>query len=480
MNIYNKVKIELKSLSRILLLIILILPVLTGCRVDESNYELINHRGKSIEAFEKKTKTKLTMSGNGVYILEGVLQLIAPKGNITSFTILEGIEGAPNYKIYGVGIGMERAQAEPILVDTYGTEANKTIVSENNSITYTYRDEDSEMFVSYNIDSDTVTELSYYYLKTEAETEPENDDELLNAGELIALVGDSRVYYNEAMVYLKSAQENYEVDYGKGIWDVDIFGDGKSFEKYIKDEVLKQIIQLRIIRDKANKEGISLTEEEQADAASFANEHFMGLSDSDIDRYMVTKELLQQVYSDNILAEKAFETITIDVDTNVSDVTARQITVQHILIYGTELDEEGNMVPLTREQRESAYGKINILLDKARSGEDFYTLAETNSEDEVIEYTFGRENGPEKFSNAFEQAAFTLKTGEISGLITTEYGWHIIYCVTDFNEEATTRVKEALIEERRINQFADRYSQWSSEYDVVINSDVWDAISLKY
>ena len=79
MNIYNKVKIELKSLSRILLLIILILPVLTGCRVDESNYELINHRGKSIEAFEKRLRLSLQCPAI-VYILEGVLQLIAPKG----------------------------------------------------------------------------------------------------------------------------------------------------------------------------------------------------------------------------------------------------------------------------------------------------------------------------------------------------------------------------------------------------------------
>lgn len=78
------------------------------------------------------------------------------------------------------------------------------------------------------------------------------------------------------------------------------------------------------------------------------------------------------------------------------------------------------------------------------------------------------------------RAAFTLKTGEISDLISTEYGWHIIYCVTDFNEDATTQVKEFIIEERRVNQFAELYSQWSSEYDVIINSDVWDGISLKY
>ncbi|NLL00956.1 MAG: hypothetical protein GX271_09885, partial [Clostridiales bacterium] len=343
------------------------------------------------------------------------------------------------------------------------------------SVTHTYRDKDSEVYLSYDIDTGLVTELSYYYLDTESQQE---DEELTNAGELIALVGDMRVYYNEAMVYIKSAQENYEVDYSKGIWDVDIFGDGSSFGAYIKDEVLKQIIQLKVIRDKAHQKGIALTEEEKADAAAYANEHYMELSDDDRNRYMVTRELLERVYSDNILAEKVFETLTIDVDTNVPDVSAQQITVQHILVYNTELNEEGNRVPLSLEHRNNALDKANKLLDRARSGEDFYTLAETNSEAEEIEYTFGRGQGPEEFSNTFEQAAFNLKTGETSDLITTDYGWHIIYCVTDFNEAATIEVKEAIIEERRTKLFADLYSQWSSEYDVVINSEAWDAISL--
>jgi len=461
-NICNKLKIAL--------LVLFILPFLNGCRVDESSYELTNYKGKSVNTFEKKTRTELTQESNGVYKIEGALQLIAPKGDITSITMLDG---AQNYKIFGVKIGMDKAQAEQKLTEIYGKETNKTLESDKNSVTYTYRNADSELYISYDIDTDLVTEISYYYNKSDKE-----GTEDVNSGELIALIGDIRVYYNEAMVYLKSAQEIYETDYGKDIWNVDIFGDGKTFGEHIKDEVIKQIVQIKVIRDKAEQMEIYLTEEEKADAAAYAAEHFAGLSDADIDRYLVTRELLEQVYEENILADKVFETLTIDVDTNVSDLEARQITVQHILIYGTEPDEEGNRKPLSFEQREKAYDKIRSLLERARSGENFYSLAEANSEDDMIEYTFGRGGGPEEFSDAFEQAAFNLKTGEISDIITTEYGWHIIYCVTDFNEDATTQVKEKIIEDRRTKLFAELYEQWSADYDVVINSEVWDAISL--
>lgn len=467
-----KNKIDFKALSKLFILVILLLPFLSGCRIDESNYELTNFTGKSVSTFEKKTKTELTQESNGIYKIEGSLQLIAPKGDITSIIVLPG---ASKYKLFGVEIGMDRITVEQKLKDVYGTEINKTIESEKSSVTYTYRNKDSELYVSFDIDTDQVTEISYYYNKSDNQQGLDDN----NSGELIVLVGDTRVYYNEAMVYLKSAQEIYETDYGKGIWDVDIFGNGKTFGEYIKEEVIKQITQLKVIRDKAEQKGIYLTEEEISDAISYAEEHFAGLSDADIDRYLVTKELLQQIYEENILAEKVFETLTLDVDTNIDDLTAKQITVQHILVYGTELDDEGNRVPLSFDQREKAYQKINNLLEKARSGEDFYTLAEANSETDEIEFTFGRGGGPEEYSNTFEQAAFNLKTGEISDIITTDYGWHILYCVTDFNEDATTQVKEAIIEERRTKLFADIYKEWSAEYDVVINSDVWDAISLK-
>jgi len=104
-------------------------------------------------------------------------------------------------------------------------------------------------------------------------------------------------------------------------------------------------------------------------------------------------------------------------------------------------------------------------------------LAEANSEADNIEYTFGRGGGPTDYSVAFEQAAFTLRTGEVSDIISTDYGWHILYCVSDFNADATTQIKEKIIEQRRNEVFSKLYTEWSAEYDIVINSEAWDAVT---
>ncbi|MHB8128454.1 MAG: peptidylprolyl isomerase [Mobilitalea sp.] len=463
-----RAKRKLKIVAPILLIILM----LTACRVGVERYELTNYIGKSASTFEKKSGIELEKQSNGVYIVTDVVQVMVTDKDVTAITLLKN---AGEYTVFGVGIGMSKADADLKLVDLFGKEIAKTINSSNNSMTYSYLNNEKELYISYDIDKETVVELTYYKVKIKKEgTETE---ESANAGELIAMIGDKRVYYNEAMVYLKSAQENYESDYGNNVWGVDILGNGETFGNMIKEEVMNQITELKIIRAEAKKQDITLSEEELADANAYAKEHFEGLTTEDINQYLITEELLQQVYADNLLASKMFETLTINVDTNVPVLDAKQITVQHILINNVRFDEEGNKITLSTVEKAEAYDKIKSLLEQAKLTEDFYALAEANTEAEIIEYTFGRGKGPVAYSAAFEQAAFTLKTGQVSDIISTDYGWHILFCVSDYNEDATIQIKEAIIEQRRTEMFAELYTEWSANYDVVVNSEAWDAVS---
>jgi foldase protein PrsA len=462
---------KIKKRLKIIIPVLLMLMLLSACRVGEERYELTNYIGKSAATFEKRSGAKLEEQSNGVYVMKDVVQVMAPEKDVTAITLLKD---ADKYTVFGVGIGMSKTDTDLLLFDMFGKEIAKTINSENNAVTYTYLNNEKELYISYDIDKETVLELSYYIVDISKE---EDNEEQGNAGELIAMIGDTRVYYNEAMVYLKSIQENYEADYGNNIWSADILGNGETFGTMIKKEVMNQITELKIIRAKAEELEITLSEEELADANAYAKEHYEGLTDEDISKYLVTEELLQQVYADNLLAEKLFETLTINVDTEVADLDAKQITVQQILINGVDTDAEGNKVALSTEEKEAAFEKVKTLLEQAKTTEDFRALAEANSEADAIEYTFGRGQGPEEYSAAFEQAAFTLKTGQLSDIISTDYGWHILYCISDFNEDATIQVKENIIEQRRNEMFAKIYTEWSADYDVVVNSEAWDTVA---
>ncbi len=82
-----------------------------------------------------------------------------------------------------------------------------------------------------------------------------------------------------------------------------------------------------------------------------------------------------------------------------------------------------------------ARAKADALLKRARAGEDFATLARQNSEHASAPgggelNFFPREDPRSLMPREFTDAAFSLKVGEISELVATQNGFHIIK-VTD-------------------------------------------------
>src|SRR5690348_4531531 len=78
-------------------------------------------------------------------------------------------------------------------------------------------------------------------------------------------------------------------------------------------------------------------------------------------------------------------------------------------------------------QQQAALERADAILQRIRAGEDFATLARQYSEDlgsrnSGGEYIFGRG----KMVPEFEAVAFSLEPGEVSDVIQTQFGYHII------------------------------------------------------
>ncbi len=127
---------------------------------------------------------------------------------------------------------------------------------------------------------------------------------------------------------------------------------------------------------------------------------------------------------------------------------AEQVRASHILIGTRDADGKDLSDALKAEKRKT----IEALLKRAKAGEDFAKLAKDNSEDPGSkdnggEYTFPRgQMVPE-----FEAAAFSLKkAGDISDVVTTSYGYHIIKLSEKISAktipltEASDKIKEFL------------------------------------
>jgi peptidyl-prolyl cis-trans isomerase C len=124
------------------------------------------------------------------------------------------------------------------------------------------------------------------------------------------------------------------------------------------------------------------------------------------------------------------------------------VRASHIL-----LRVDPNADDATKKQTQA---KIDGILKRAKSGEDFGTLAQQNSQDGSAPN--GGDLGyfpKEKMVPAFADVAFALKPGDISDVVTTQFGVHIIK-VTDRKpagtvplEEVNPRVKQFLTEQKK-------------------------------
>lgn len=277
----------------------------------------------------------------------------------------------------------------------------------------------------------------------------------------------------EAMVYLTTVQNQYENTYGVEMWEQD-FG-GTTLEEYVKESVISQLAQIKSMAILAKDREISLSEEESALVAESAKEYFATLDEKEIEYLDVTEKIIAGMYADYALANKVYTELTEDVDTEVSDDEARIITVQHILIKNYGTDADGSRTELSQDEKQAAKAKAEEVLARAQAGEAFTMLAETYNEDSETEYTFGRGT----MSETFEAAAFDMEDGELSGIVETEFGYHILKCIVSYDKEETDKNKLAIAQQRKTEAFNEIYNVFTAELPSEFNDKLWDGIEFE-
>jgi peptidyl-prolyl cis-trans isomerase C len=219
-------------------------------------------------------------------------------------------------------------------------------------------------------------------------------------------------------------------------------------EEEFDSEIIKGLVDQELLLQESKRRGVEVSQE-QVDAefekygarfpdtdtleASLAE---MGYTEESlkeqIEKYLYITTFVNEMVTPEI--EVSREEIRSFYDENPQYFTQpEQIRASHILLtFGEDAER-------TREEAEEM---ARSLIDQLEEGADFAELAASRSEGPSAER--GGDLGP--FSRGqmvpeFEEAAFALDAGEISGIVETEFGLHIIK-VTDKTEEQTVPLEE--------------------------------------
>lgn len=191
-----------------------------------------------------------------------------------------------------------------------------------------------------------------------------------------------------------------------------------------KDNFLDQIVNVKLLLQEAKKQEIVVSEEEieteidKLKRQAPTEEAFEQLLEQrNIQLYELEKQVKEQLTINKLLNESVFSKIKISdskikeyYDANKGDFEAKEgeIRIRHILV----------------AQEEEA----KQLLKELQAGKDFSELAKLSSIDAVSAAQGGDLGFTKKgqMVKEFEDAAFSLKVGQLSSIVKTQFGHHII------------------------------------------------------
>ena len=238
-----------------------------------------------------------------------------------------------------------------------------------------------------------------------------------------------------------------------------------------RDELKKQVGEFKVIAERARKEGLDRDDLTRLQLLFTRSQTLAGAYLGDL-----------QKNADKLVADTDVEQYFKDHPSDFDEVRVRHILVSTQPKQEAEdendKDAKDKKTPekpktLTKEE---ARKKSEELLARARKGEDFAKLASENSDDPGSKDKGGEYDffGHGKMVPEFEKAAFALKPGEISDLVETQFGFHIIKLEerrSAASPDADQKVRQQIVEKLKQDKIEDRINQITRESAVVVPED---------
>lgn len=264
-----------------------------------------------------------------------------------------------------------------------------------------------------------------------------------------AVVNGEKIYVSEVEAQLKELKSQY-----KGMFEG---SKGKETEEVLKGQILDSLIEEKLILQEAEKQKIKITTKEVE--AKFDQIRGMFKTSQEFRETLKkqgwSEKSLKEKIRHQLLVEKIIDKITKNVKITDSEIKTyyegnkdrfkepAQVKASHILLK-------------TKSEAEK-------VLKEAKGGADFASLAKKYSIDAATKEKSGDLGwkAKEQFVPEFANVAFKLKPGEISEVVKTQFGYHIIKVGEKKEareksfEEVRDEIRKILLDEKQNRAFKD-------------------------
>lgn len=227
-------------------------------------------------------------------------------------------------------------------------------------------------------------------------------------------------------------------------------GNVESFS--IKCEIIEDLLFQKLLVNQANVDSVEISDEEVRSEINKRINYFESQlgSISKVENYfgksiVEIKNELTEIVKDQFLAQRVQSSISNDISITPSEVRSffRKLPAEEIPEIPTKLELIQIIINpiISQAQKDKLRERLNIFRDRVYNGEDFQMLATLYSDDPVS----ASKGGELGFVNRgdlvpeFERAAFRLRPGEISEVIESKFGFHIIQLIERRGDQINVR-----------------------------------------
>lgn len=296
----------------------------------------------------------------------------------------------------------------------------------------------------------------------------------------------------ETYIYAKTVQEDYVSTYGEDVWSMEVTledGSTKNMAEVTREDIIWDIVRVKMLLKQAEERNITLTEEEKEKAIAQSEDFWKNLTDEQIQEMQLSEEMVQNILIENALAQKTYLEILSRAEIEVSDEDARETTFYDMYFECYSEDGNGNIVPYTEEEKKIQYEKAlqaySTLIDPIDT--EVRVNIESLSEYYGLEHSSYYTMTPEEIENVYGtdiyENLYKLDEGSFSLVTETEYGYHIFYMTALTDREATDKNKEAMTAALEKAYFDDKFQGWLKKidkkfsYEESVNMEVYERIS---
>lgn len=272
-----------------------------------------------------------------------------------------------------------------------------------------------------------------------------------------------------------SMEQLYEQFYGSSFWEAEnVDSDGRNGASAAKKELMDGLKQREILYIEAQKNNITLTDDEKKKVDEEVSEAVKAMSDSqkkikgldeDTIRANVEKRTIAQKYKDKVIADLGIDEAALKA--KVSKTDYRQYTLQYYTIPKTEDDGNNGTKALSAEQLAKNKKAIEDVRNKAAKAEDFSkNIITDKNEDNIddstkVEYSTHDliETDTDFLDAKTRKVVKKMKNNEISNVLETDEAFYVIKMVNNNDTKAYDEQCESVVSEEKESKFDEKYKK---------------------